>query len=60
MSAVGKATPRSFFMSEVENSSPMENMRKTMPSCPMVRTLDSSAMRLPPSVWRLMTTPARM
>ena len=58
--AAGTATPLVFFISLGENERPMENMRNTTPSCPNALIECGSASRLPPQVYPLSSTPARI
>ena len=57
-SAVGTVTLLSAFICEVENSRPIENMRNTTPSWPIVWMLAASIKRLPPQVCSLRRIPA--
>ena len=58
--AEGRATGRIFFMSFAEKLSPMLNIRKTTPSCPLRRGPSGEMRKLPPQVYSFMRTPARM
>ena len=58
--AAGRATDLIFFISLAENDRPIENMRKTTPSCPTVLMDCGSPKSRTPHVCSLISAPARM
>ena len=58
--AVGTVTFLSERICEVENSNPIENIRNTTPSWPIVWVLAMSMRMPPPQVCSLNSTPAKM